>query len=293
MTETSNILAERVKARLGALEKTARSVSIQATGKPDTLRYIMRGVTPASDKLFAISTALETSLEYLLGMTDDPKPRPEHLNYMKAKDEVDILKRTISEIKQGQIEVAPHYRVVRKAYRGMVGDVETMQDTKYERVPRGAPDLTMPKDIPIYGTALGSDARFEGIGNESIAIEQTDLNKSEAIDFMRRPPYLVGRSQIYALYVAGTSMEPVIEAGAPIIVDPTRPPSINDYVVVYLADPTSEDGATAAVLIKRLRRRSASFVELEQFSPAGTFRIGTERIQQMHKMLSLSEILGI
>jgi phage repressor protein C with HTH and peptisase S24 domain len=58
--------------------------------------------------------------------------------------------------------------------------------------------------------------------------------------------------------------------------------------VVQLKGDDTEDQyeeRITAVLIKRLVRRSASFVELRQFNPDTTFRVGSERIAAIHKVI--------
>jgi hypothetical protein len=128
----------------------------------------------------------------------------------------------------------------------------------------------LPRDIPIYGTALGSEISFDLTdGSGSIGVEQAELDQSEVLAFLRRPPALAGRKNVYGVYVSGASMVPRFREGEPVIVDPRRPPMIGDDVVVQLRSPDEHEGErTTAVLIKRLARRSASFVELEQYNPA-------------------------
>ncbi|WP_081504250.1 S24 family peptidase [Sphingomonas sp. PAMC 26621] len=150
----------------------------------------------------------------------------------------------------------------------------------------------MLQDIPVYGTALGGEQQFSGDFDGSLAIEQTDLNMAEVVDRFRRPPNLMNRRDIYGLYVAGVSMEPAYESGQGIIVDPKRPPNMRDYVVVYLRDRT--DGADAAgVLIKRLVRRSATYIELEQFNPPAIFRLDSRLYREVHRVMPWDEAFGM
>lgn len=150
----------------------------------------------------------------------------------------------------------------------------------------------MLKDIPVYGTALGSESVLGDQFNGDISIEQTDLNTGEVVDRFRRPPNLINRRDIYGLYVAGDSMEPAYESGQGILVDPKRPASSRDYVVVYLRDRLDSDGA-AGVLIKRLIRRSASFIELQQYNPPITFRLEVRQYQAVHRVMPWDEAFGI
>jgi len=148
----------------------------------------------------------------------------------------------------------------------------------------------LPRDLPVYGTAMGAEASFYSDHAGEIAIEQTDLNSGEVIDYLRRPPALSNRPEAYALYTAGDSMAPKYERGEAVIVDPSRQPVVNDYVVVYLRR-TDADSA-AAVLLKRLARRSSSYVELEQFNPAATFRLDRKAIMAIHRVTPWDEAFG-
>ncbi len=147
-------------------------------------------------------------------------------------------------------------------------------------------------DIPVYGTAMGSEREYGTEADGSVSIEQTDLNTAEVVDRFRRPPNLVNRRDVYGLYVTGDSMEPAYESGQGILVDPKKPASSRDYVVVYLRDRQDGDGA-AGVLIKRLVRRSASFIELQQYNPPATFRLDSRLYREVHRIMPWDEAFGM
>ncbi|MGV0964220.1 MAG: S24 family peptidase [Polynucleobacter sp.] len=150
----------------------------------------------------------------------------------------------------------------------------------------------MLQDIPVYGTALGSEAQYADQADGLVAIEQVDLNTAEVVDRFRRPPNLLNRRDIYGLYVAGDSLEPAFESGQGILVDPKRPPTSRDYVVVYLR--TREDSDSAAgVLIKRLVRRSASYIELQQYNPPAIFRLDARLYKEVHRVMPWDEAFGM
>lgn len=148
--------------------------------------------------------------------------------------------------------------------------------------------MQLQRDVPVYGTAMGTYK----VGGEDQEVEQTDINQADIIDHFARPPGYANKAGLYGLYVAGPSMEPRWESGDPLYVDPKRPPSIGDDVVVYLARPSGDDNELEAVLIKRLARRSGSFVELEQFNPPMTFQIETRRIKAIHRVIPRKELLA-
>ncbi len=92
-------------------------------------------------------------------------------------------------------------------------------------------------------------------------------------------------------------MVPAHADGVLILVESKRPPMIGDDVVVYLRrtgeDQDGDDGESArTVLIKRLVRRSGSFIELEQFTPPLTFTVATKDVLKMHRVLTLTDLLA-
>lgn len=152
----------------------------------------------------------------------------------------------------------------------------------------GAGEERMVRNVPVYGTALGADEIVDGE-----AIEQTTLNTAEVIGYLRRPVLLDGRSDVYGLYVQGSSMHPRYRDGATVFVEGRKPPKIGDDAVIYLRTPDDHDGERpSSVLIKTLVRKSSSFVELEQYSPAVTFRIPVERIERMDRVVPWDELVA-
>lgn len=152
----------------------------------------------------------------------------------------------------------------------------------------------LPRDIPIYGTALGSEVSFDLTdGTGSIGVEQAELDQSEVLAFLRRPPALAGRKNVYGVYVSGASMYPRFKEGEAVIVDPRRPPMIDDDVIVQLRIPDDQSGErVSAVLVKRLVRRTAAYVELAQFNPPLSFRIDMARVASIHRIVTPGELLS-
>lgn len=156
----------------------------------------------------------------------------------------------------------------------------------------GASMERMQQDIPILGTALGADRV-----DDDIAIEQTYLYADEIIGFAKRPVILDGRADVYGLYVQGSSMWPAFEEGTIAFAETRRPPRIGDSVIVYLRrngeDHEADDGESArTVLVKRLIRRSGSFVELEQYNPKMTFTVDQKEVLKMHRILTMNDLLS-
>lgn len=145
------------------------------------------------------------------------------------------------------------------------------------------------QDLPIYGTCLGAERKVDGD-----AVEQTTLNTGEVVEYAKRPPILQGNRAAYGLFVSGSSMEPRYYDGETILVDPKARLRAGDFVVVYLRplNPDDDDGEAArAVLVKRLVRRSASEVELHQFTPERSFSIPMSEVVRIDRVIPWSELL--
>jgi SOS-response transcriptional repressor LexA len=156
------------------------------------------------------------------------------------------------------------------------------------------PSTDLPADVPILGTALGADLVIDTDTQQPLSIEQTIVEPGEVVGYMRRLPALDRQREIYALYVVGSSMSPRFEPGEAVYVSPRRPPNIGDDVIVQVAEPDFEAGhEVRSVLVKRLVRRTAAFVELEQFNPPIRFKIETSRISAVHRVLPWSELLTL
>lgn len=136
----------------------------------------------------------------------------------------------------------------------------------------------LPRDIEVRGTAAGSHLRgafqFEG----------------DAIDFVRRPPALMGARDVYALYVEGSSMEPQFFPGDLIYVHPRRPAKIGDPVVVQ-----SKVGADHVVegTIGIYLRKTEKYIIIGKHNPAAQVQIPRDEGTVIHKIMTLNELFGV
>jgi SOS-response transcriptional repressor LexA len=146
-----------------------------------------------------------------------------------------------------------------------------------------------PRDLPVHGTALGGGFIPPEIESQ---VEVTHVMMGETIDYVRRPPALMGRTDVYALYVIGTSMEPRFEPGETLCVDPRKPPSIGDDVVVQLARQEGDDREIETCLIKKLVRMNGTTIELRQYNPDCSFKIQRERVAAIHRVFRLGDLLS-
>lgn len=126
-----------------------------------------------------------------------------------------------------------------------------------------------PRDLPVLGHARG--------GSEGYFFDQ-----GVAQSYVERPWFLIGNTNGYAVYVNENSMEPVMRHGQLAYVSPTVPPTPGDDVVVQLAD---DQG-----LIKRLVRRTARHLVLEQFNPAKKIEIPIANVRAVHLVVAVLKV---
>ena len=146
-------------------------------------------------------------------------------------------------------------------------------DTLRELPPRSQ----MARDVPILGTAWGGES-----GDFTM--------NGDTGDFARRPPRYEGRSDVFALYVQGSSMEPRYFTGEMILVEKRRPAQNGDHVVVELLPRV--DGVCEAYL-KVLVARAGSKLRLQQYNPPKIIEIDMAKVGQILRVLSTVDLLGI
>lgn len=222
----------------------------------------------------------------------------EHVGWSQTKlaREIGITQPAISELEAGEARSSKHsYKISQKTgvdthwletgEGDMLSGRDGMAGTTSARA-ADAKDLTnskiniqaMPRDVPILGGAsCGDDGLFE-------------LN-GQVLDYARRPPRLDNVRDAYAVYVEGESMSPWREHGDLVYVQPHQPINIGDYVVVQLVP--DKDGETSKAYIKRLVRRTAKDLILQQFKPAGQISLPMKRVKSTHRILPWSELLGL
>jgi DNA-binding phage protein len=138
--------------------------------------------------------------------------------------------------------------------------------------------------IPLVGSAVGGT--MEDLGEH---VELTELHLAEVLDYLARPASLESDPAAYAVTIVGESMVPRFEPGERAFVSPRASVGIGDDVIVQLrAAPTGDpehDQRVTMVLIKRLVRRTAAFLELKQFNPDMIFRLPMDRVAAIHRVV--------
>jgi len=148
---------------------------------------------------------------------------------------------------------------------------------------RPAPDVRLarpagrPETVPVRGTVRGgTEGSFE-------------LNMGDAIEYVRRPVSLIGKGDIYALYVEGDSMAPRYEPGEIVLVYAARPPVIGRDVVIQVRPKVEGDNPLA--YLKRLVRRTDREITVEQFNPRKTRIFKSADVLSVHLVLTRDEML--
>ncbi|MBA5778222.1 helix-turn-helix transcriptional regulator [Stappia sp. F7233] len=141
-------------------------------------------------------------------------------------------------------------------------------------------DGAFSRDVPVIGTAAGSIIRkdFEGMLIE------------EPIEYVRRPPALTSARDLYAVYVTGESMEPEHGPGVLRFVHPHRQPLIGDTVIAVTR---AHDDDPGQAYIKRLKKRTAEHLVLEQHTPHAFIEIPLKYVISLHKVLTTNELFGV
>ena len=136
------------------------------------------------------------------------------------------------------------------------------------------------KGVPVYGTAECGPGKFS-----------IDMNNGDEIDWVRKPPALLSKKGIYAIYAEGTSMEPRIEAGELLYVDPHRKPEPGRDCVIQLRQRT--ENGHPIYMLKRLIRRGPTKWTFKQLNPEKDIILEIREFDAVHLVLKMHEILGI
>lgn len=136
----------------------------------------------------------------------------------------------------------------------------------------------IPPVVPVMGTARGGvNGAFE-------------LNHGDPIAFIKRRPGVAGSPKAYALYVEGDSMEPRYFAGETIHIDPSRKVRPGDFVLV---EQKFDEHDVPQAFIKRLVRRTATKVVVEQYNPPKTIDMPIKTVVTLDRVLLSNEVDGV
>jgi phage repressor protein C with HTH and peptisase S24 domain len=240
MSKDIEILIQRIAAKLHERNLSEREASIDATGKPDAIRYIrVRKAMPGGDRLAALAHTLGTTPEWLLGKNDAQER-------VEARDVV----------------VSPE---------------------EFRRLPR---------DLPVYGTALGADVELLTVEGAPLGVEQIDVDLAHPTDYMSRPTGAAGRPKMYVVTIQGHSMEPRHDSGRRVLVDGSRSGRPGEDVVVQLRRRVDDHEEIYAVMVKQLIRQRAGSYVLHQFKPEIDFELPAAMVAAVHPIIPWEDVLG-
>ena len=128
--------------------------------------------------------------------------------------------------------------------------------------------------------------RLRVLGWGECGTDGWSLWNGDVIDMVEMPANLRGVPGAYAVYVVGASMEPRYHPGELVHIHPGKPLTIGAYVLVQRR---AKDGDTPRAVIKRLVKRTATKIVLEQFNPQKTFEIRNDDIVSVHRVVGSGE----
>jgi phage repressor protein C with HTH and peptisase S24 domain len=129
--------------------------------------------------------------------------------------------------------------------------------------------------------------KLKVLGMAECGADGWSLWNGDVIDMVDRPASLAGVPSAYAVYVVGASMEPRYFPGELVMIHPGKPVTLGAFVLAQRKP--KHDGDPPLAVIKRLIKRTASRVTLEQFNPARHFDIKADDIVSIHRVVGASE----
>lgn len=157
------------------------------------------------------------------------------------------------------------------------GSVSLTSPQKNSRNDRKLPEnaqvgrsVSLTHRIPAFGKAMG------GKHGEFV------LNGNKIADILA-PPELMSVHNAYAVYIAGSSMEPRYFAGEVAFVHPGLPVRKGDFVVAQIA--VAEEGQSPLAYVKRFVSLDSRRLKLEQFNPRRTLEFEAKLVVSVHVIL--------
>jgi phage repressor protein C with HTH and peptisase S24 domain len=129
--------------------------------------------------------------------------------------------------------------------------------------------------------------KLKVLGMAECGADGWSLWNGDVIDMVDRPASLAGVANAYGVYVVGGSMEPRYFPGELVLIHPGKPVTLGAFVLVQRKP--KQDGDPPLAVIKRLIKRTASRITLEQFNPAKSFDIRSDDIVSIHRVVGASE----
>lgn len=134
-------------------------------------------------------------------------------------------------------------------------------DTEMPRILKSKVGVLGLDDLPVLGHGEG--------GKDGLFFDNGEVRQ-----YVPRPATLLRVNQAYAIFMHGHSMEPRFREGELLYVNPHRPPSQGDDVVIEMTDGRG--------FVKRLVRRTTKTVYVQQFNPAKEIEFPAGDIKNIH-----------
>lgn len=145
-----------------------------------------------------------------------------------------------------------------------------------EFVTSAAPVLNGPMDVELRGIAVGGeDGDFT-------------LN-GEIAGHVRRPPGIAHLRNVFALHILSDSMVPRYDPGE-LIYCGGREPVPGDHVVIEMFP--DEGSKVGKAYVKKLIRRTASEIEVQQYNPTKVFTYNRYAVKNVWRVIPPRELLG-
>ena len=139
---------------------------------------------------------------------------------------------------------------------------------------------------PAAPSRAAAAERLKVLGMAECGPDGWSLWNGDVIDMIERPASLNGVAQAYAVYIVGVSMEPRYHPGEVVHVHPGKPVNVGAYVLVQRR---AKGGDTPLAVIKRVVKRTATKITLEQFNPHKVFDIKAADIVSVHRVVGSGE----
>ncbi|RUV05226.1 XRE family transcriptional regulator [Mesorhizobium sp. M6A.T.Cr.TU.017.01.1.1] len=156
----------------------------------------------------------------------------------------------------------------------LLDDADNVADA--EIVTDAAPLPAGPMDIELLGAAVGGDDgdfTFNG----------------EVAGYVQRPPGIAHLRKVFALHVLSDSMVPRYEPGEMLYCG-GRDAVPGDHVVIEMFPEENERNGKA--FIKKLIKRTAAELVVEQYNPPKTLTFNRYAIKAVFRVIPLKELLG-
>ena len=161
-----------------------------------------------------------------------------------------------------------------------VGETSSVGETA-PLPPLNAPNASQPEPadfsvtVPVYGQVVG--------GSEGYFVFN-----GERLDDILAPSSLRGIKDAYAVYVAGTSMEPRYFAGEAVFVNPRRPVRPGDFVVVQVLE-GNEHNHELHCYVKQYKGQKNGDYLFWQFNPNQEVKFPKDHVSKIHKIIGTGE----